>query len=320
MYSPSKCQAILSSVDLTKDYHELIELIVCDRNSKECMIHRCELCPGVAQLKAFIEGELLKSDDPDEENDNDDTEVSFKQWTTCDRAELINCSLPLDEFIDDLCQKLDEITAHSFIAKAQAQYLNKLKEKLKYDEMIILGDFAENFSFVVQDEIQGYHWNNQQCTLHPIVVYFHNTNESELQSRSICFISDDLKHDVNFVYTIMKNTIKYIHDNIAGKLLKVHYFSDGCAGQYKNCKNFLNLCLHHSDFGVSCEWNFFATSHGKSPCDGIGGTVKRITTRASLQRPINDQILTARKTYEFCVDEIKGIKFLFIKKKRHRQH
>ena len=46
----------------------------------------------------------------------------------------------------------------------------------------------------------------------------------------------------------MKDTIKYIRDNITEALSKVHYFSDGRAGQYKNCKNFLNLCLHNSDF------------------------------------------------------------------------
>ena len=75
----------------------------------------------------------------------------------------------------------------------------------------------------------------------------------------------------------------------------------------------MNLCLHNSDFGVKCEWNFFATSHGKSPCDGIGGTVKQLVTRASLQRPISNQILTADKMFEFCVEEIKGIDFLFLK-------
>jgi hypothetical protein len=54
------------------------------------------------------------------------------------------------------------------------------------------------------------------------------------------------------------------------------YFSDGCAAQYKNRKNFLNLCNHDADFGLPAEWHFFATSHGKGPCDGVGGTVKRL--------------------------------------------
>ena len=29
-----------------------------------------------------------------------------------------------------------------------------------------------------------------------------------------------------------------------------------------------------SDSGLTTEWKLFATSHGKSLCDGIGGTVK----------------------------------------------
>ena len=116
----------------------------------------------------------------------------------------------------------------------------------------------------------------------------------------------------------MKDTIKYIRDNITEALSKVHYFSDGCAGQYKNCKNSLNLCLHNSDLelGVKCEWNVFATSHGKSTCDGAGKTVKQLVTRASLQRPISNQILTSNKMFEFCVEKIKGIDFL-LKKSRY---
>ena len=106
-----------------------------------------------------------------------------------------------------MCEQLDEITSHSFIARSQSQYLNKLKENQKCGEVIILGDFAGN-SFIVQDETQGYQWNNQQCSLHPIVLYYHKENEFDLVSTSICFISDDLNYDVNFVYEVVKDTIK----------------------------------------------------------------------------------------------------------------
>ena len=42
--------------------------------------------------------------------------------------------------------------------------------------------------------------------------------------------------------------------------------------------------FQEEDFQMTTEWVFFATSHGKSPCDRIDGTVKRTTARASLQR------------------------------------
>jgi len=72
----------------------------------------------------------------------------------------------------------------------------------------------------------------------------------------------------------------------------VEYYSDGYAGQNKNLKNFFNLCQHKTDFGIEAKWVFFATSHGKQPCDSIGGTVKHLTAKASLQQPYNNQILT----------------------------
>ena len=45
---------------------------------------------------------------------------------------------------------------------------------------------------------------------------------------------------------------------------------------------------------------FFATSHGKNACDGIGGTLKRAASRARLQRPDKDQILTPDELFRFC--------------------
>ena len=118
VYKTSKCGVtIVSSVNLSKDYHELLQLIVCNRYLKECMIHRCESCPGVNAVKKIIEGELVKADD-DGVDDYDDAEITFQQWTTSDRAELISCILPLDEFIEQLCEQLDQITSHSFTARS----------------------------------------------------------------------------------------------------------------------------------------------------------------------------------------------------------
>ena len=79
-------------------------------------------------------------------------------------------------------------------------------------------------------------------------------------------------------------------------------------------KNFLNICHNEQDFAVKCTWSFFATIHGKSPCDGIGGTVKRLTAIASLHRTTNNHILTASSMFDFCKNEIKGVKFYFISK------
>ena len=78
----------------------------------------------------------------------------------------------------------------------------------------------------------------------------------------------------------------------------------------------LYLCLHKVDFGIEATLSFFATSHGKSPCDGIGVTVKRLTARASLQRPYSEQILNVSSMLSFCKANIPGITFIHILKER----
>ena len=71
------------------------------------MTHRCESCPGVSAMKNLFEGELMKADDDGQVDDYYDVEITFQQRITSDRAELISCTLSLDEFIEQLCEKLD---------------------------------------------------------------------------------------------------------------------------------------------------------------------------------------------------------------------
>ena len=67
-------------------------------------------------------------------------------------------------------------------------------------------------------------------------------------------------------------------------------------------ENFLNLYHHKAYFRVDAEWNFFTSSHGKGPCDGLGDTVKRLAARASLQQPYEYQIMTPHQLYEWALD------------------
>ena len=171
-------------------------------------------------------------------------------------------------------------------------------------------DFAENYAYVVQNEIQSYHWCNDQCTIHPAVMYYIG-DDGKLNVKSFTFISKDLSHDTPFVYEVQRRIIEVLRQSYPF-IYKVLYFSDGCAGQYKNFKNFINICYHKDDFGLEAEWNFFATSHGKSAVDGIGGTVKRTAARASLQKFGTEQILTAEAMYNFCSIKIPSIIFQLI--------
>ena len=172
--------------------------------------------------------------------------------------------------IDMISNSIDKLTCHSYIAKAQSSHLKLRKENVAEDTIIVLVYFSENFTFIVQDEIQSYHWCKEQATLHPLVMYY--KENGIFMHKSFCVISDELHIDVTMVYQIQAVFLTYIKA-CQPKVYKVEHFSDGCAAQYKNKYNLVNFCMHKRDFGFGAEWNFFATAHGKSPCDGIGGTV-----------------------------------------------
>ena len=61
-------------------------------------------------------------------NYNDETVTKFNQWISTDRANLILCSKNVPQFIYLVVQQLEKLTAHSFIAKCQSNYLRECKE------------------------------------------------------------------------------------------------------------------------------------------------------------------------------------------------
>lgn len=73
-----------------------------------------------------------------------------------------NLEKPSGEFIVMFCSKLVLIW-HDFVAKQQTSYMNKVKENLTASEFAVTPDFSENYSMVVQNEAQSYHWASDQA-------------------------------------------------------------------------------------------------------------------------------------------------------------
>lgn len=300
---------MIEGAKLNVDYKELLDMMVCDMTGYKCMMEECDQCPGQqAILEMFTEAQ---------ETDEIPERIFYKQWVTVDRAEMLTLTTPRDEFFETLAQKLDKLKKHHYISKVQSQFLKDKKASLNSSECLVLADFAENFSFVIQDEIQSHHWVNRQATIHPFVYYCHEGGQ--LKHQSICIISDHMEHNTAAVHTFQTHLIRHIKATIP-EVKKIIYYSDGASSQYKNKKNFANICNHKKDFGLDCEWHFFASSHGKNACDGVGGTTKREATRASLQRASNNQILTPNDLFNFCSQHIQGIIYFYVTNQEVQGH
>ena len=72
---------------------------------------------------------------------------------------------------------------------------------------------------------------------------------------------------------------------------------------------------HEHDFNLKAEHHFFATSHGKSSCDGIGGTIKREAANASLRAAVTNQILTPEQLFLWAKGNINGVTMYYATEK-----
>jgi hypothetical protein len=109
------------------------------------------MCTGTENLIKRIEQRF--------ENDNIDN-ITYKEWKTTDRSTPETTVQSCTHFLKSFAEKLNILFLYSFIAWHQSYFYTELKLKFKTGEIAIIWDFSENYSFSIQDEVQGSHWNN----------------------------------------------------------------------------------------------------------------------------------------------------------------
>lgn len=232
------------------------------------------------------------------------------------RCQILNHDSSCEDFLKMLTDDLPSAIQHDFLAKTQASFFKMAKNTIKEGEFVVSLDFAENYTCQVQNAIQSQHWANIQATLHTYVIY-HKVNDS-VKNINYVLISECLQHDASAVHFYNSQLISHLKNQFGAECVKkIIYFSDGAASQYKNKYNFINLLKHEEDFGVKAEWHFFATSHGKGACDGIGGTVKRHAYRSTLQ---SKDITSPKLLCDWAKGFFKNIRFDYSTNEDHIQH
>lgn len=273
------------------NYHDVLLLSLCTNRNEQCFFRECPVC-----TKSKVFEEMLEEIFRKHEIQN----INHKQWVSTPRAALETVQVSSTEFVHNFCKLREAYLKHSFIATEQANCYKSIKKNLQSDQCIVICDFAENYAFVIQNAVPGFHWNNNQATIFPIVFYYNDNGL--IKHETLVFISDCTKHDAVAVYVYLQAFNEYLSDHHP-HILQCIYFSDGAPQQFKNVKHFSTIYYHQQDFGRSAVWHFHATAHGKGPCDGAGGALKRKARKASLQMTSETQISTALQLYDWAVQD-----------------
>ena len=177
---------------------------------------------------------------------------------------------------------LQEFEVHANCVKIQYNQLKALKSNLPKGHLIVQMDFAENYSCQSVEEVQSAYWNTTQVTIHPAVAYYKNQDDDSFIHQNIVLISDELAHNAITVYVILRKLVPELK-KLLPEVSYIHYFTDSPTSQYRNKTMFHILTKHQDEFGVPASWHCFEAGHGKGPCDGVGGTTKRMADEAVQQ-------------------------------------
>ena len=82
----------------------------------------------------------------------------------------------------------DTLTFRSHVSRTGTQFKEQqyLKENLLPNHVYIHMDFAEDYRFRSQNEIQSAYWSPTQVTIHPVVIYFKQPGAQKTVIEALC--------------------------------------------------------------------------------------------------------------------------------------
>ncbi len=287
----NSCEAFAIQYDgLTEMWHA----IVCPKgefdewHDVKCLYGECSMC-GVDKLP-LCPAEVDGSDGRVVEwRRFAMEEVISKKGKVMKKLNLVYKKTSSPVFLEYLKPKLQAFVTHNFVARWEDKHFKKSMKSFPEDTVVSVVDFAENYKFESQNEVQSQHWFSYQISILVQITFRHNPDfdpydeDSRIITEYHFYISDDKQHDSEFVQYCFG--LHWDHMQRNGYAPKQHWvWSDGCAAQFKSSRPWFFVARYpNMTGGCSMLWSFFGSGHGKGPHDGAGAVVKSFIRREQLK-------------------------------------
>ena len=209
------------------------------------------------------------------------TPVRFSRWERVKikhkgkqitKSQLVNKDFSKIQFIAFFATEMNHFRPHCHYIEEIYDNIKKLKEDLAENECIVQMDYAENFGIRFYNEITEVYYNNQQITIFPMVVY--TKEQGKLCHRSYVGITDDTNHTAPTSFSFISCLVTRIRVTNPS-IETIHFITDSPTSQFRN-RTIAHLVSHfHHYLKMKASWTWLEAGHGKGPCDGVGGAVKR---------------------------------------------
>ena len=258
-------------------------------NRKQCLCHRCaNIC-----LKAEAAKTLPKSPQSIAAMTDDailqkletlPTSMKYMQWIKkpvqwktkeSKKMKLCDVSTTARTFRSNLMLEIEGFRQHVQTATTQYEQVRELKSNLEpLKEVTCQMDYSENWAGKYPEEITSVYFDNDQISLHPMVLHYKD-EQGELQTKSYVGISPDTTHTMPCTYAFIAGLLGRVLDTLPN-LNTIHFITDSPSSQYRN-RNVIELVRRFPNLfgGMIATWNWLESGHGKGPCDGVGGSIKK---------------------------------------------
>ena len=107
-------------------YQHLVSKILCNLPREECWLNSCKQCEDTSVLEKKLISIFAKLDVD---------EVTYKQWQSTDRTELVTITESTADFVQSLIAKIQVLKVHMFIHDMQTKHFYDVKENLSPGEV-----------------------------------------------------------------------------------------------------------------------------------------------------------------------------------------
>lgn len=169
--------------------HDISNISLCQYDgmfpSPGCVNRKCKNCGPHLVKEHFLPLVEVRGDD----------EIAYDTWETvrelrevrdgkggkiekvCTRIARVTKNTSVSNVVNLLLMNVDKLSGHLFRAKWQQRQMQILKDHLPAKSALVIIDFAQNYACSLQDEVQSYHWAQEQVTVHPAVAFINHTDQ-----------------------------------------------------------------------------------------------------------------------------------------------
>ena len=139
------------------DYKFIISKLICDPNNKNCILRLCTECTNKNKFKENLKL-LFSSLISSEETFDFEEVITYQEWTPQERSKLIDQVCNYNKLLDSAFKKFYRLLTHHFTSIHQSKYVKNRKKDFDNETSLVFMDFSENFTFVIQNEVQAHYW------------------------------------------------------------------------------------------------------------------------------------------------------------------